>query len=121
MTRFTDEEALDSDYEESPRDTDSPSSVHHDFILGYQSTNVNLREWHPSPAHVAFLWSVYQENVEPLIKILHVPTTDAIIRQARHNYDTLTPGHQALVFAIYFAAITSLEPDEVGSIGVLKC
>lgn len=86
---------------------------HHSFILGYRSCDVDLRQCHPLPSHIPFLWSVYQENVEPLIKVLHVPSMEVIFRDARKNNDKLNPGNQALVFAIYYAAVTSLEPEEV--------
>jgi hypothetical protein len=56
---------------------------------------------------------VYQENVEPLIKLLHVPSVELILRDARRNHGKLTPANEALVFTIYFAAITSLESDDV--------
>lgn len=58
---------------------------------------------------------MYQENVEPLIKILHIPTVDAIMRDARKGPDRLTPGNECLVFAICFSAVVSLEPEEVRS------
>lgn len=111
------EDAEDSDFEGTP--TDSPSTGfgnitdHQGFILGYRSADVDLQKCHPLPSHASFLWSVYQENVEPLIKLLHVPSVELIISDARRNHGKLTPGNEALVFAIYFAAITSLEPDEV--------
>ncbi|EFY88443.1 hypothetical protein MAC_05495 [Metarhizium acridum CQMa 102] len=111
------EDAEDSDLEGTP--TDSPSTGfgnitdHQGFILGYRSADVDLQKCHPLPSHATFLWSVYQENVEPLIKLLHVPSVELILRDARRNHGKLTPGNEALVFTIYFAAITSLEPDEV--------
>ncbi|PNY24354.1 transcriptional regulatory protein [Tolypocladium capitatum] len=115
--KLTDEDADESDYEGTA--TDSPATAfgsiadHHAFVLGYRSADVSLRKCRPLPSHVTFLWSVYQENVEPLIKVVHVPTTELVLRDARISPEKLTPGHEALVFAIYFAAVTSLEPDEV--------
>ncbi|KAK2599925.1 hypothetical protein QQS21_005309 [Conoideocrella luteorostrata] len=114
--RLTDDDD-DSDFEGTP--TDSPATAlsnttdHHAFLLGYRSADVDLQKCHPLPSHATFLWSVYQENVEPLVKLMHVPSVDWILRDARRNCGKLTPGNEALVFAVYFAAITSLEPDEV--------
>jgi hypothetical protein len=115
--RFTDEES-DSDFDDtpdqSPYSTDlAAMSGEQHFIFGYRSSNVNLKSYHPLPSHVPFLWSVYQENVETLVKVLHVPTTELIIREARRNPGGLSPPHEALVFGIYFSAIVSLEPEEV--------
>lgn len=86
---------------------------HHAFILGYRSADVDLSKLHPSPSHSTFLWSVYQQNVEPLLKTLHVPTLDVLLRKARNDITLLTPSDEALVFVIYFSAITALEPEEV--------
>ncbi|KAF5027120.1 hypothetical protein F66182_785 [Fusarium sp. NRRL 66182] len=113
--KLTDEDFDESDYEDTP--DNSPATAltadHHSFIFGYRSADVNLEKCRPLPSHIPFLWSVYQENVEPLIKVLHVPTMEPIIRDARKNHEQLSPENQALVWAIYYAAITSLEPDEV--------
>lgn len=88
---------------------------HHSFIFGYRSADVNLDKCRPLPSHIPFLWSVYQENVEPLIKVLHIPSMEPIFREARKNHEQLSPGNEALVWAIYYAAITSLEPEEASS------
>ncbi|PTB66025.1 hypothetical protein BBK36DRAFT_1160141 [Trichoderma citrinoviride] len=116
--KLTDEDADDSEFEESPP-IDSPftasSSVydHHGFILGYRSIDVNLQKCHPLPSHGTFLWSVYLENVDPLLKILHVPTMEGILREARRNPEKLSHGNECLVFAVYFAAVVTLDEADV--------
>ncbi|KAK5992582.1 Bikaverin cluster transcription factor bik5-like protein [Cladobotryum mycophilum] len=116
--RLTDEDHEESDYEEGSQ-TESPATAigagydHHGFIVGYRSIDVNLTKCHPLPSHATFLWSVYQENVDSLIKLLHIPTAENLFREARKNPEKLSPSNEALVFSIYFAAIIALEPDEV--------
>jgi hypothetical protein len=61
------------------------------------------------------MWQVYQENVDPIVKILHVPTVEILVKETRKNLDSLTPGNEALMFAIYFAAITSMDEEDVSS------
>ncbi|KAM0543181.1 hypothetical protein ACHAPJ_012436 [Fusarium lateritium] len=113
--KLTDEDFDDSDEEETPDSSPAVavSGGHHSFIFGYRSADVNLEKCRPLPSHIPFLWSVYQDNVEPLLKVLHIPTMEPIFRDARKNHEQLSPGNEALVWAIYYAAITSLEPDEV--------
>jgi hypothetical protein len=60
-----------------------------------------------------FYWQVYMDNVDPIVKILHVPTMTNIVKELRSDMSTITPGVEALMFATYFAAITSMEADEV--------
>ncbi|KAG6010053.1 hypothetical protein E4U21_000496 [Claviceps maximensis] len=113
---LTDEDD-DSDSEGTPEYSTATAlsniSDHHAFILGYRSADVDLRKLHPLPIQSALLWSIYQENVEPLVKMLHVPSVDPVMCDARTDCDKLTPGNKALVFTIYLAAITSLEPNDV--------
>lgn len=47
------------------------------------------------------------------MKVLHVPTISAIMRQLRRNYESLQPRMQALVLAIALAGVMSLSEEEV--------
>lgn len=59
------------------------------------------------------MWQLYQENVDPIVKVIHVPTVDKLIKETRKNLDSLTPPNEALMFAIYYAAITSIDDADV--------
>ncbi|ORY57779.1 fungal-specific transcription factor domain-containing protein [Pseudomassariella vexata] len=115
--QLTDENSEDSDDEGSSPDTvqsDKNQSLdHHAFIFGYRSCDVDLRKLHPLPSQIPFIWQVYTENVDPVVKILHVPTMNVIIRKLRSDMNNIAPGLEALMFSIYYAAITSMEDDEV--------
>lgn len=117
--KLTDDEEIDvseddgSSPEHSNTDRESLLTDHHAFVLGYRSSDVDLRKLHPLPSQIPFIWQVYVENVDPLVKILHIPTMNPIIRKIRSDMDNLPPGLEALMFSIYYAAITSLEDDEV--------
>ena len=60
-----------------------------------------------------FLWQIYVDNVDPFMKVLHVPTMTKVIRELRGSYQSLSPSMQALVLVISLAAIMSLEDEEV--------
>lgn len=100
---------------------DTPDSAEHDrrrlehqsFVVGYRSADVDLRPLHPLPSQIPFIWQVYQENVDPILKVVHVPSMSIIIKDIRHNLDNLNPSTEALMFSIYYAAITSLDEEEV--------
>ncbi|KAI1350790.1 fungal-specific transcription factor domain-containing protein [Xylaria sp. FL0043] len=114
--RLTDESEESSGDEDSPVTADLRTDSHidhHGFIFGYSSSNVDLRSLHPLPSQVGFYWQVYMENVDPIIKLLHIPTMTKTIKALRSDMSTMTPGVEALMFSIYFAAITSMEHDEV--------
>jgi hypothetical protein len=109
------DESEESDVEASPEsvDHDKNSMDHQSFVFGYRSADVDLRPLHPLPSQIPFIWQVYSENVHPILKIVHMPTMSKLIKDLRNNLDTLTPATEALMFSIYYAAITSLEEDEV--------
>ncbi|RYP08730.1 hypothetical protein DL764_001750 [Monosporascus ibericus] len=115
--KLTDEGSDDSEDDSSPSGTVYHSYAdqgdHHGFVLGYRSSEVDLSKLHPLPSQIPFIWQVYVENVDPLVKILHVPTMNKIIRDCRNSMKNLSPGLEALMFSIYFGSITSMEEDEV--------
>ncbi|KAK5168131.1 uncharacterized protein LTR77_006699 [Saxophila tyrrhenica] len=55
------------------------------------------------------LWQLFIDRVDPLLKILHVPTTQRQIFQASSQMMEDDPGFTALMFAICYAAISSTQ------------
>lgn len=76
------------------------------FVLGYSSSNVNLRALHPLPSQLPFYLQVYTSKVDPLIKLLHIPSLERIIKEAAENLDSLSKSNEVLLFAIYLSVIT---------------
>ncbi|PSR97230.1 fungal-specific transcription factor domain-domain-containing protein [Coniella lustricola] len=112
--RLTDGESDESDDESIIASSNNQLEVdHHAFLLGYRSADVDLRPLHPLPSQIPYMWQLYKENVDPIVKVIHVPSVDKLIKEARKNLDNLTPANEALMFAIYFAAIHSMDETEV--------
>lgn len=86
---------------------------HQSFIMGYRSADVDLRPLHPLPSQIPFLWQIYQENVDPVLKILHVPSIEQLMRERRGCLGSISPSTEALMFSIYYAAVTSMDAQEV--------
>ncbi|KAL3425713.1 fungal specific transcription factor domain-containing protein [Phlyctema vagabunda] len=86
---------------------------HQSFIMGYNSADVDLRSLHPLPSQIPFYWQTYLENVDPLVKITHIGTMTKVIKAVQNNLDSLSKSTEALMFAIYFATITSMNAEEV--------
>ncbi|CAK7266670.1 hypothetical protein SEPCBS57363_002207 [Sporothrix epigloea] len=112
--RISESESDLSDSSSTPQQADDqPEDDHHSFIFGYQSSAVDLQPLHPLPSQIPYIWHVYQENVDSVVKILHIPTTSKLIREACTNLDNISPAAEALMFAIYYAAINSLDDYDV--------
>lgn len=86
---------------------------HQSFIMGYNSSDVDLKPLHPLPSQIPFYWQTFLENVQPLVKILHTQTMNKVIKEVQNNLTSLTESTEALMFSIYFATITSMNTDEV--------
>jgi hypothetical protein len=78
------------------------------FAFGLRSLGTNLQQLHPTPERIFSLWQTYLETVDPLLKIFHTPTVQRQITQTSHKLDKIDPAQEALMFSIYYAAITSM-------------
>ena len=79
-------------------------------VGGAQATVTNS---HPSAIQIFQLWQIYINNVNPLLKISHVPTLQGQIISASANPAKISKSLEALMFSIYFVAITSMKEEEV--------
>ena len=78
------------------------------LVFGSSSAATSLTSLHPQPVHVFRLWQTFLDNVNPLSKILHAPTTQQLILEIAGDLDNVSKGVEALLFAIYAAATGSL-------------
>ncbi|GFF83109.1 uncharacterized transcriptional regulatory protein C139.03 [Aspergillus lentulus] len=76
-------------------------------IMGFRSLAYSLRDYHPSISQSVALFEIFQANVAPVVKIFHMPTLTKLFWDAVGSLDTLDCNTEALLFAIYYAAIIS--------------
>ena len=108
---------LDDDTEEeddypSPGSASSASANHQSFIFSFSSTILSLRNFHPPPAQIPTYWAIFKTNVDPVIKLLHIPHHGKMISQASLDLDHVSKPTEVLMFTIYFAAVTTLSNDD---------
>ncbi|CAK7267073.1 hypothetical protein SEPCBS119000_002352 [Sporothrix epigloea] len=95
------------------------------FMFGHnlQPALGDASQYRPLPSQIPFLWQVYTVNVHILTQVVHVPTINGIIRGLLGDIEAdagqqpdrspLTPATEALIFAIYYAAVVSMEDEDV--------
>ncbi|RYP12836.1 hypothetical protein DL767_011061 [Monosporascus sp. MG133] len=118
------EHSTDSDEEDGPsegttpestRDHTSPS-VSSGLLPGYSlRAGHGVVPQHPEPDHVRYLAEIYFQNFDIIVKILHRPTVLAALRRfadTSGDRTQLAPEQEALFFAIYYAAVTTLPAGE---------
>ena len=116
------DESDSSEDEASPGKTTSSQelertpSERHAFLFRHNlsASDPDLREFHPLPSQIPFLLDMFSENVNFFIQIVHIPTVTKMLRNLRGSGMTrCTPVNEALIFSIYYAAIISMEEDDV--------
>jgi len=107
----------------SDEDEFDGSTIHHAFDKMYEhqdgfpfivgGRNSSVTHHHPSPIHIFQLWQIYINNVNPLLRITHIPTVQGQIIEASSKLEKVSKPIEALMFAIYLMAVTSMEEDHV--------
>jgi len=92
-------------------DTVFPDDSGFPFVVG--GSMASVASSHPSPTKIFQLWQKYIDNVEPLLKVIHVLTLQNQIINAMADTARIPRPLEALMFAIYYAAVTSMTDDEV--------
>jgi hypothetical protein len=59
---------------------------------------------------------VWLNNVNLLVRLLHIPTTQPLFFAAVNNPTQISADFSALLFSIYFAAVTSIDDSETNVI-----
>ncbi|KAH8649816.1 hypothetical protein BX600DRAFT_502204 [Xylariales sp. PMI_506] len=102
----------ETEEEEAAKDISEQEVLSHDFshVLGFELPQSAAS--HPSFENIRCLWQTFLENVNPLTKLVHVPSLQPAIDKAIANINHIPKGFEALMFAIYGIAVRSLEDSE---------
>ena len=73
----------------------------------------DVLEFYPDTKLALQLWNVYVKSVDPVLKILHIPTAQSTVIATILEPRSAGSSTVALTFAIYFAAVTALGHDSV--------
>ncbi|KAF4446580.1 hypothetical protein F53441_9807 [Fusarium austroafricanum] len=116
-----------ADDEESSEDGDFPISTpstqelyrepseRHAFLFrnSHLSSSPGDQDFDPLPSQIPFLLDVFDENINLIMHIVHMPSIRKMVRPSRGAPAQISLKNQALLFSIYYAAITSMEDEDV--------
>lgn len=94
----------------APSQSETP---HHGFIFGFNTTNTDLKTLHPDHSRIFTLWQVFLDSVDPVLKVIHVPTVQRQMIRATQDLASVPPVFESLMFSIYLAAVTSMQNKTV--------
>ena len=106
------EDVIPDSEEDEPVGTTINDPFRIDLVLGYTPLIPPTKLLHPRPEHIFKLWSIFQERVNPLSKIIHAPTVQNTLLNAAFNINTIDRHFEVLMFGIYATATLSLSDEE---------
>ncbi|ATY62167.1 C6 transcription [Cordyceps militaris] len=87
-----------------------------DLFLGSSSLNCgfngSLRDCHPTLHCLYALKDVYMDRVDPLMKIIHLPTFWESVRDAAERKEQVSKPIEAVIFCFYFATISVVDEKQ---------
>ncbi|PVH69422.1 hypothetical protein DL98DRAFT_473771 [Cadophora sp. DSE1049] len=95
---------------------DVPHAIEIEPLLSSFYESINGESYHPTRSCAVQLWQAFVNNVDPMIKIFHTPSTQAVVYAAIKHPNEAGAGTAALLLAIYFAATASLSHNSVVNI-----
>ena len=97
---------------ESDDDDETLVDESNEFVLGLTPSSSIVQQLHPTPDNIFKLWQVFLDNVNPMTKIVHYPSLQEKLVKASTNLDNIPRNLESLMFALYHAAISSLDDSE---------
>lgn len=78
-------------------------------FLGFRQ---NLLHCHPTHAEAMLLWKIHIENVEPICKVLHIPSSIKMADEVSQKPGTASEANECVLFAVYHFAIFTLTEEK---------
>ena len=104
---------MSDDEEEDPVVTDTARGFTSDPLTGaFMGSQQSLLQYHPTHAEAIMLWKTHVENVEPICKILHIPSTSKMVEMVSQQPAIASKADECLLFAIYHFAVFSMTEEE---------
>lgn len=100
----------------SSQELDRAPSDRHAFLFGHNLGGSNMRDYRPLPSQIPFLLEIYVENINFFAQLVHMPTVTKLVRRGT-DMSNLAPADEALLFSMFYAAIASMEEDDVSISG----
>lgn len=83
-----------------------------DLVLPTDGTPFSAEDYHPDPVHAFRLWQIFLDRVNPLTKVVHVPTLQPYVIEATTDPSKVPMHYQALLLGVYLMAVVALNEQE---------
>ncbi|KAF5258479.1 hypothetical protein FOXYS1_10942 [Fusarium oxysporum] len=93
--------------------SENTSFLFRSFLGSSSYDDIATTQLYPLPSQMLFIWQNYIDNVDPFLKVLHIPTTTNVLKECKGHFRSLSPAMEALFICTAYAAIMSLTEYEV--------
>lgn len=97
---------------QEPSTQPSPADLISAGLFGASTPSYNLSGLYPAPSEAMKLWQLYLRNIDPILKIVHGPSTTTLLESLLPDMSSVPKETESLLFAIYHFAITTLTEHE---------
>ncbi|MCJ1410252.1 hypothetical protein MMC19_004337 [Ptychographa xylographoides] len=109
MQRMSDDEEEEEDQVGAGVTEDFTSDP---FTGAFMGSQASLLYCHPTHADAMMLWKTHSENVEPICKVLHIPSTLNMVEMVSQQPEMASKADECVLFAIYHFAVFSMTEEE---------
>ncbi|KAJ3553763.1 hypothetical protein NPX13_g10801 [Xylaria arbuscula] len=102
----------DDELEDGCTPSDARTPELYSSIVLSEGTDGNVEDYRPSPAHAFRLWQTFLDKVNPLTKIIHVPSVQPKLVEATTDPSSIPKNVEALLFSIYVMGVVALNERE---------
>ncbi|KAJ5554068.1 hypothetical protein N7513_004027 [Penicillium frequentans] len=88
------------------------------IITNPQLIPLDIKSLLPNRWQATLLWETFLSRVDPVVKVIHVPTTKPRIFAAINRPDSVSLDVHCLLFAIFFGAATAMASDSPDNDGI---
>src|SRR5687767_3048429 len=78
-----------------------------ELVMG-DCSSLSLEDAQPEPIQIFRMWQVFLDRVNPLSKVIHVPSVQPYMVEAAAGSQTIPANYQPLMFAIYNNSVMAM-------------
>jgi hypothetical protein len=93
-------------------DVDLGKAQHVSILLSTKPSSQPSGHLHPPVSHIWSIYHIFSDNVDPLLKLIHLPSFHHQVLSAIEDVLAMDIGTETLLFAIYFSACVSISNTE---------
>lgn len=81
----------------------------------FGSQFMDLASVRPTPAQAQMCFEAFREKIDPMVKVVHIPSLQAIVLRKTYDEENLTAGEDALLLTVCFTATITMSDSEIES------